>query len=63
MNHKRIRELAIPNLAPMAAHTPKARHSMKFLNLFIVILFTIRKVRAIIRTCGIFGFFFIMIIK
>jgi hypothetical protein len=35
MNQVRIREVAIPILSPIAAHTPKTCHSMKCLNLFI----------------------------
>jgi hypothetical protein len=38
MNHMRMRDVAIPILSPMAAHTPKAFHSIKFLRRFIELI-------------------------
>ena len=39
MNQVRIREVAIPILSPIAAHTPKTCHSMKCLNLFMGLIY------------------------
>lgn len=39
MNQVRIREVAIPILSPMAAHTPNTCHSMKNFILFMGLIY------------------------